>query len=114
MKRDVLLFIDDILESIKNIEDFTKGINKEKFSKDKLRQSAVIRQIEIIGEAVKNIPESFKSKYLDLEWKDIAGARDILIHAYFGVDLNKVWEVIEKDLVYLKKKIKEIKSNEEK
>ena len=114
MKRDVLLFIDDILESIKNIEDFTKGINKEKFSRDKLRQSAVIRQIEIIGEAVKNIPESFKSKYPDLEWKDIAGARDILIHAYFGVDLNKVWEVIEKDLVYLKKKIKEIKSNEEK
>ena len=109
MKRDLGLFIEDILESIKNIEEFTKGLNKEKFSKDNLRQSAVIRQLEIIGEAVKNIPSSFREKYPNIPWKDIAGFRDILSHTYFGVSIDRVWNIIEKDLPNFKKEMRKIK-----
>ena len=109
MKRDILLFIEDILNGIKNIEEFAKGLNKKKFSKDNLRQSAVIRQLEIIGEAVKNIPNSFRDKYPSIAWKDIAGFRDVLSHAYFGVDMSRVWNIIEKDLPTLKKEIEKIK-----
>ncbi|HIH63239.1 MAG: hypothetical protein QT05_C0010G0006 [archaeon GW2011_AR13] len=108
MKRDILLFVEDILGSIINIENFSKGISEEKFIGDELRKSAIIRQIEIIGEAVKNIPESFRKKYPNIEWKKIAGTRDIIIHAYFGVDYEKVWEVVKKDIPKLKKEIQEI------
>ena len=109
-----MLFIEDILNSIKNIEDFTKGLDRKKFSEDLLRQSAVVRQLEIIGEAVKNLPISFREKYPSVSWKDIAGFRDILSHAYFGVNIDRVWKVIEKDLPKLKKEIKNTKLKEEK
>ena len=109
MKRDIGLFIEDILKSIKNIEEFSKNLNKEKFSRNNLRQSAIIRQLEIIGEAVKNIPNSFRGKYPKIAWKDIAGFRDILSHAYFGVNLERVWNIIENDLPKLKEEINKIK-----
>jgi uncharacterized protein with HEPN domain len=108
MKREIGLFIEDIIKSIKNIEEFSNGLNKEKFSKDNLRQSAIIRQLEIIGEAVKNIPSTFREKYPKIAWKDIAGFRDILSHAYFGVNLERVWNIIEKDLPKLKEEISKI------
>ena len=109
MRRDTGLFIEDIQESIKNIEEFTKGLNSEKFSKDKLRQNAVIRQLEIIGEAVKNVPLQFRDKYPNIPWKDIAGFRDVLSHAYFGVNIDRIWNIVEKDLLNLKKEIEKIK-----
>ena len=105
MKRDVNLFINDIKESINNIEEFSKGLNLEKFSKDKLRQSAIIRQLEIIGEAVKNIPNSFREKFPKIPWKDIAGFRDILSHAYFGVSMERVWNILKIDLPNFKKEL---------
>ena len=108
MKREVLLFINDILTSIKNIESFSKKLTKEKLLKDELYQSAIIRQIEIIGEAVKNIPESFRKKYYEVSWNKIAGMRDVIIHSYFRVDLDAVWNVIKRDLPDLKKKIEKI------
>lgn len=109
MKRDMGLFIEDIVNSIKNIEEFSKNLDKEKFSKDILRQSAIIRQLEIIGEAVKNIPNPFREKYPKIAWKDIAGFRDVLSHAYFGVNLDRVWKIIEIDLPKLKEEINKIK-----
>ncbi|MBS3075938.1 DUF86 domain-containing protein [Candidatus Pacearchaeota archaeon] len=108
MKRDIGLFIEDIIISIRNIEEFSKSLDREKFSKDNLRQSAIIRQLEIIGEAVKNIPNSFREKYPKIDWKDIAGFRDILSHAYFGVNLDRVWKIIEIDLPKLKEEINRI------
>src|SRR3989344_7295564 len=108
MKRDINLFIQDILDNINNIESFSKGLNKEKFESNKLRQNAIIRCLEIIGEAAKNIPDSFREKYPDIPWRKVAGFRDVLSHAYFGVSIERVWNIIELDLPNIKKEIEKI------
>ena len=112
MKRNINLFIQDISDSIKDIESFSKNLTKEKFGNNKLRQNAIIRSLEIIGEAVKNIPDSFKEKYPEIPWRKIAGFRDILSHAYFGVSIDRIWNIVEKDLPFLKDKIEKIKNEE--
>ncbi len=106
--KDPIIFIYHINDAIKDIEDFTKKTSKKKFLKDKKVQSAVVRQIEVIGEAVKNLPLEFKKKNSKIEWKAISGMRDKLIHHYFGVDFEKIWGVINKDIPLLKKEIKSI------
>lgn len=111
MKKEPLIFIHHILDSIKNIEDFMESTSKSYFFKNKEKQSAVIREIEVIGEAVKNLPASFKSKHMNIPWKDIAGMRDKLMHHYFGVNLDTVWKVVKEDLPELKNNILEIKNN---
>jgi uncharacterized protein with HEPN domain len=108
MKKSSEIFLKHILESIKYIESFSKKLTKNKLINNRLRQNAIIRELEIIGEATKNIPNSFRKKYPDVPWKGIAGMRDKLIHHYFGVDLNEVWDVIRGDLPKLKKQIQEI------
>ncbi len=108
MKREEGLFIGDILKSIANIKDFTKTFSKEKFMKDRKTQSAVIRELEIIGEAVKNISDKTKKRYPKIEWKNIAGARDMFIHGYFQVDYERVWIIVKTDLPKLKKEIEKI------
>ncbi len=111
MKKDPLIFIKHILESIKNIEGFMKGVSKSYFLKNKEKQNAVIRELEIIGEAVKNIPAGFRSKNANIPWRDIAGMRDKLMHHYFGVNLETVWKVIKEDLTELEKDIQKIEKN---
>ena len=111
MKRDVMLFIGDILESIEAIEEFSKDINKEELNSNRLKRNAIVREIEIIGEAVKNIPDNLKEKYPEIPWKKIAGLRDIIIHTYFNIDLDITWEIIKKDIPILEKQIRIIKEN---
>ena len=106
------MFVKHILESIKRIESFMEKVSEESFRTNEEKQSAVIRQIEIIGEATKNLPESFRKKYKDVSWADIAKTRDKMIHHYFGVDLDIVWEIIKEEIPKLKKQIKKIKENE--
>ena len=105
MKKDIKIFLEYILESINLIEEYVKDKNKNDFVKSIQLQDSVIRRIEIIGEAIKNVPSVFKEKYPQIPWKQITGMRDILIHQYFGVDLNLTWEVIIKELPKLKKEI---------
>jgi len=111
MIRKELLFLSDILENIKDIEDFSKDLTQELLNTDKLRQKAIIKSLEIIGEAVKNISEKLKKDYPKVDWKEIAGTRDKITHAYFDVDYNIVWEIIKKDLPELKKQIENIKKD---
>ncbi len=114
MIKDPFVFISHIFESIKSIESFSKGLSKSEFFKDELRQNAIIRKLEIIGEATKNLKSEFRNKYLKVEWQKISGLRDKLIHDYFGINLERVWNIMEKDLPNLKIMIQEILNNERK
>lgn len=112
MKRDLTLFLEDILEAIDLISESTKHLTKEDFEEDKDKVDATIRRVEVIGEAVKNLPSSFRGKYPKVPWRDIAGMRDVLTHAYFGIEIDKVWNVIKKEIPKLKKQIREILEKE--
>ena len=103
MQRDSKVYIDDIKEAIKKIETYTKGMDFDSFSKEDIAIDAVIRNLAIIGEAVKNLPQDLKRDYGKIEWKKIAGLRDILVHAYFGVNKKIIWDIIEKKVPELKK-----------
>lgn len=105
MKKSVDVFISHILESIELVESYVRGKNLLDFIKSKSLQDAVIRRLEIMGEAVKNLPVRFTAKHPEIPWREIAGMRDILIHQYFGVDIEMTWNVIEENLPDLKKKL---------
>ncbi len=108
MKKKPKIFIGHILDSIEDIEKYTHHTSKEKFIQMKMMQDAIIRRIEIIGEAVKNIPLTFRKDYPHIPWQDMAGMRDILIHEYFGININIVWKTVQKDIPKLKKEIEEL------
>ena len=108
MNRD-LVFIEHVLDSIHAIEEFTKGLSNEQFISSRLQQSAVVRELEIIGEAVKNISADLKRKYPKVKWRDITATRDKVIHHYFGVDFAIVWDIVKVDLPDLKKEVALIK-----
>lgn len=97
-RREIRDYLNDILESIANIREFTTGITCPEFIADKKTSLAVIRCLEIIGEAAKKIPADTRTEYPDLPWAAVAGMRDKLIHNYFGVDLEIVWTTVVNDL----------------
>jgi hypothetical protein len=111
--KEPMVFLEHINEAIEDIESFIKKLNKNSFLKNKEKQNAVIRSLEVIGEAVKNLPIEFSVKYPSVEWSHIAGMRNKLVHHYFGVDLNSVWKVVKDDLPKLKKDIEFIIKQEE-
>ena len=108
MNKDNLVYLRHILDAMQRIEEYTKGVEYEYFMNNNLVQAGVIREIEIIGEATKRLTQKFRKKYPDIPWKKMAGTRDKLIHDYFGVDLDAVWDTTEKDIPTLKDKIKYI------
>ena len=111
MKKDPLIYLDHILECIELIKMYVSNMTEEDFKNDIAKQDAVIRRIEIIGEAVKNLPADVKKLYSEVPCKEIAGMRDILIHEYFGVDINQTWQVTQKNIYELEQNIKKIKGD---
>lgn len=106
MKRTVILYIEDIKKSIVKIEKYTKRISREKFLKDEKTQDALVRNLEIIGEAAKNIPHKVRAAYPQIPWRGIITMRNKIIHEYFGVDLDILWQTVKEDIPELKSKIK--------
>jgi len=107
-KRKDAELLEDIKEAIKRIEIYTQKIEYKKFLKDTKTQDAVVRNLEIIGEAVKNISKELKKKFFQIPWKELAGLRDRLIHKYFGVNYEVVWTIIRDELPEISLKIDKI------
>ena len=107
-KRDWKLFIMDILECIEKIESYISGVSYRKFMRDSKTKDAVVRNLEIIGEAANQVPKNIQQKYKEIPWSQIIGMRNRLIHGYFVVDYDIVWDIVSRELPDLKKKIKKI------
>lgn len=110
MKRDYKLFVQDILDAINHIDEFVGDMSFEDFLADAKTTSATVLQVQIIGEATKNIPTKLRNQYADIPWKDMAAMRDKVTHFYFGVDYKIVWRVIKRDLPVIKPQIEKILS----
>ncbi len=108
MAKNPKFFLDHILESIHLIEDYVKDADLNDFMASIRMQDLVMRRLEIIGEAVKNLTQDLKNEYPDIEWKKISGMRDVLIHQYFGIDLRLTWNVVKQEIPKLKEKITNI------
>ncbi len=101
-------YLNDILENIADIREFTSGLTRESFSVDKKTMKAVVRSLEVIGEAANKLPEHVRNRYPQISWQEIIGMRNRLIHEYFGIDLDIVWQTIEEDLKPLEDAVKKI------
>lgn len=106
--KDYLAFIEHISLCIEKIQQYTKNMTPQDFYNNELIQDAVIRNIEIIGEAAKKISKDLKSQYQEIPWKEMSSMRDKLIHDYFGVDVDVVWQTVKEDIPYLKSLIEGI------
>ena len=106
MPRDYKVFLEDMLEAIRKIRLYTGGLSLQAFTADARTFDAVIRNLEIIGEAVKQIPEDIRSLRPEVEWKRVGRLRDILIHQYFGVDAQIVWDIVQNKLAPLEQAVR--------
>jgi uncharacterized protein with HEPN domain len=112
MKKGPEVYLDDIFDSIVLIERYLQDVTEERFYEDTLVQDGVVRRFLIISEAVKNLPSEIKERYPDVKWKEIAGFRDVLMHAYGEVNYRRVWKVITDHMPRLKESIMEIRKSQ--
>jgi uncharacterized protein with HEPN domain len=102
MPRDYNLYLEDILEAVDKIETYTRSIAFQKFQENSMLVDAVLHNLEIIGEAAKHVPDYLKQDTPEIEWRKIAGLRDIVAHEYFGISLEIVWDIVQNKLPGLK------------
>jgi len=112
MQRDHRVYLNDLLAAISKIERYVCDLPFEEFTQDEMRIDAVVRNLEVIGEAAKHVPEWFRRKYPSVEWRKISGLRDILIHEYFGVDLDILWDIVKNEIPDLKRDTRKILESE--
>jgi uncharacterized protein with HEPN domain len=103
MPRELNTYLNDILDAIRKIDKYTKHLSFNDFLENELVQDGVVRNLEVVGEAVKKIPENMRKSGSQIDWKKVAGLRDILIHEYFAVDLEIIWDVVVNKVPELKK-----------
>ena len=113
MPRDQKLFLEDIRESISYIEEYAHGLTFEEFKSSQVKMDAVVRRIEIIGEAANNISDEFQRQYPDIEWSAMVKMRNIITHEYFGVNHKIVWATVTQDIPRLKELLSKIKTEHE-
>ncbi|MCU0288329.1 MAG: DUF86 domain-containing protein [Acidobacteria bacterium] len=106
-ERGYIHFIEDVANAIDKIEKYTRNLDYETFCENEMIIDAVVRNFEVIGEAMNNIPEKIMEKYPDVEWSEAVGFRNVLIHNYFGLDNEAVWDTIKKNIPGLKKHIEQ-------
>lgn len=109
--KDDFIFVNHILDSIDAIENFSNELSKEDLISNRLVRSAIVRELEIIGEAAKNLSNNFKKVNDKIPWREIIGTRDKMIHHYFGVNIDMIWDIVKKDLPELEKELKRIKNS---
>lgn len=107
------VLVQHMLEATERIETYTEELSKAEFEDDNLVQDAVIRQLEILGEAAKQVSAEIRTEYDTIQWQDIAGMRDKLIHGYFGVDIDVVWETVQQDIQHLQKQLSSIEAEDD-
>jgi len=110
-KRDVLVYLEDILESAELIESYVVKITEGEFYLSLEKQDAILHRLQIIGEAAKHVPASYRAEWSHVPWKDIAGIRDIIVHEYFGITLSMIWKTAVEDIPHLKQQILSILEN---
>lgn len=106
MSRDWRIYLDDIEEGCDKVRRFTSGMTAAEFQQDERTRDAVLRNLEMIGEAAKHIPDNIRQAMPDVEWRKIAGLRDMIAHAYFGIDENIIWDIVENKVPALQQAIK--------
>ncbi|MDH4078967.1 MAG: DUF86 domain-containing protein [Nitrospira sp.] len=106
MPRDSRVYLDDILEATRKITSYTANLSKAAFLEDEKTFDAVVRNLEVIGEAVKKLPDELRAQHPTLEWKKMAGLRDILIHEYFGLDSEIVWDIVKNKVPTLNQEVR--------
>ena len=111
MSRDYKLYLDDIVESCEKIQTFAAGMSYEAFIQDERTIDAIVRNLEIIGEAVKNVPGEWLEMQPQIEWKNIARLRDIIVHRYFKVELDVVWGIVNERIEELRKAVQFLLDN---
>lgn len=112
-KRDYRLFLHDILDSIHDTQEFVQGMDYESFLKDRKTQNAVVRALEIIGEAAKNVPQTVRDRHPAIPWSDMARMRDKMAHGYWGIDYEIVWRVVQEELPVVEPLVREALESEQ-
>ena len=108
MRRDSKVYLQDILDASEKIREYTKGLTLRTLSADTRTLDAVIRNLEVIGEAVKKLPAALRARHPEIEWMKIAGLRDVLIHEYFGIDEEIIWDIVQNKIPALQKAVREM------